>query len=354
MSETSVLELELSLAKYKETLRGVIQSLITDPNNPELQKIKNDLIDLIKIKDDLLQIKKLAPDVVAQIPIIAEKNTTNTTTSTQDDNEQPDSPSSSIGSIEANNELKDDELLVPYPVGSKCQARWDTDGNWYTSIVESVDPTSGKYIVRFIGFGLDSKNEVDLSNLRPYHPADPSKLTVGTQCLAVYSTDGLYYNAVIDAVNPANNTYSVTFKEYGNKETIPAHYIKIKENKKRPYSSLIEDSSGQLVIPEKLQILPTDSDEVRNTKKKKIHAIKSQFRLKKIEEERNSRQQSWQSFKSQAKKKPGFLTGHQKESIFKSPESVSGKVGVTGSGKSVTNYVQPAKYLKKHHDSEDE
>eukprot|EP00958_Prasinococcus_capsulatus_P019882 scaffold2527_cov337-Prasinococcus_capsulatus_cf.AAC.9 len=34
----------------------------------------------------------------------------------------------------------------------------------------------------------------------------------------------------------------------------------------------------------------------------------------------------------------GFFTGRKKESIFKSPESLDGRVGVTGSGKGVTHF----------------
>lgn len=47
---------------------------------------------------------------------------------------------------------------------------------------------------------------------------------------------------------------------------------------------------------------------------------------------------SWQSFVhgKGAKKKTGFMTSLKKESIFKTGEN--GKVGVTGSGKGMTDY----------------
>jgi survival of motor neuron-related-splicing factor 30 len=38
------------------------------------------------------------------------------------------------------------------------------------------------------------------------------------------------------------------------------------------------------------------------------------------------------------KKKPGFLTGMKKESIFKAPEGSHAKVGFTGSGQGMTEY----------------
>lgn len=49
----------------------------------------------------------------------------------------------------------------------------------------------------------------------------------------------------------------------------------------------------------------------------------------------------WQTFKDKAaKKKPtGFVSNLKKESMFKSPEEVNGRVGVIGSGQGVTEFV---------------
>lgn len=41
----------------------------------------------------------------------------------------------------------------------------------------------------------------------------------------------------------------------------------------------------------------------------------------------------------------GFFTGRKKESIFKSPEDPFGKVGVTGSGKGLTDFQKREKHL---------
>jgi len=89
---------------------------------------------------------------------------------------------------------------------------------------------------------------------------------------------------------------------------------------------------GDLVIPPSLKILPTDSEAVRKQKKKRIKALKSQYRANKMDEERNKRKRSWQDFQ-----KHGRTKRHRAgPSIFQSPDSVQGKVGVTGSGKGMT------------------
>eukprot|EP01116_Phalansterium_solitarium_P016760 TRINITY_DN3967_c0_g1_i1.p1 TRINITY_DN3967_c0_g1~~TRINITY_DN3967_c0_g1_i1.p1 ORF type:complete len:177 (+),score=67.96 TRINITY_DN3967_c0_g1_i1:454-984(+) len=107
---------------------------------------------------------------------------------------------------------------------------------------------------------------------------------------------------------------------------------------KNKQAAAADDADKELVIPKSLKILPTDSEEVRAVKKRKIHAIKSQHRLKQSESERNARQSGWQQFQASAAKKTkvGFFTGRQKDSIFRSPDSVAGRVGVTGSGNTVT------------------
>merc|ERR1719161_310196 len=100
-------------------------------------------------------------------------------------------------------------------------------------------------------------------------------------------------------------------------------------------------------VPESLTIAKTDTDEVKETKKRKIQAIKKQQRTDKIDEDHMKKQTSWQKFthsKASTRSKCGFLTGKPKESIFKVPETLEGKVGVTGSGKGVTAFAEPRKF----------
>lgn len=78
-----------------------------------------------------------------------------------------------------------------------------------------------------------------------------------------------------------------------------------------------------------------------------MKAIKFNYRKKEQEHEQNEKQNNWQSFLTgkKAKKRPkGSLTLVNKISIFASPDSVEGKVGVTGSGQGMTEFEQRKKY----------
>lgn len=44
-------------------------------------------------------------------------------------------------------------------------------------------------------------------------------------------------------------------------------------------------------------------------------------------------------------KQAGFFTGKKKESMFKSPDAVQGKVGVVGSGQSMTEFQRRGKHI---------
>ncbi|CAI5458297.1 unnamed protein product [Closterium sp. Yama58-4] len=110
-----------------------------------------------------------------------------------------------------------------------------------------------------------------------------------------------------------------------------------------------EASRTELVkkeVPQKLRIKPEDSEDVRAEKKRKIHAFKSKQRMEMLEVMTNKKQNTWQQFQTKGiKKKAGFLTGRKKESIFKSPEDVGGKVGVVGSGQGMTGFQKRDKNL---------
>lgn len=61
----------------------------------------------------------------------------------------------------------------------------------------------------------------------------------------------------------------------------------------------------------------------------------------------NKRQNAWQQFQTTKgrSKKIGFFSGRKRESIFKSPDDPYGKVGVTGSGKGLTEFQKREKHL---------
>eukprot|EP01125_Pyxidicula_operculata_P001782 TRINITY_DN11620_c0_g1_i1.p1 TRINITY_DN11620_c0_g1~~TRINITY_DN11620_c0_g1_i1.p1 ORF type:complete len:272 (+),score=63.96 TRINITY_DN11620_c0_g1_i1:32-847(+) len=162
---------------------------------------------------------------------------------------------------------------------------------------------------------------------------------VGYKCEAKWSMDGQWYKAVVTGISDAG--IGVTFSAYGNSETVPPENIRerkkldvvvVESGEKLEGAAIHVSKSGELIVPSSLKILPTDSEAVRKSKKKRIKHLKSQYRLQKNEEDQNKRKASWQDFKDNPNKK------RKTESIFKSPETVTGKVGVTGSGKGMTEF----------------
>ncbi|XP_064979314.1 uncharacterized protein LOC135620341 isoform X1 [Musa acuminata AAA Group] len=192
---------------------------------------------------------------------------------------------------------------VPYEkfsVGTKVQAVWSEDGEWYDATIEAVTPNG--YYVYYDGWG--NKEEVDHANVRPVEEGD----------------------ALLEAEREAEATRQAI--------------------KRKIAQSAITDFQAR-TLPAKLRIDPNDPDDVKATKRKKIHAFKSKVRSEQLEVAQNKRQNAWQQFQSTKgkTKKIGFFSGRKRESIFKSPDDPRGKVGVTGSGKGLTEFQKREKHL---------
>ncbi|CAK9146398.1 unnamed protein product [Ilex paraguariensis] len=190
------------------------------------------------------------------------------------------------------------------------------------------------------------------------------KFAVGTKVQAVWSEDGEWYDATIEALTP--NGYYVRYDEWGNKEEVdPANIRPVEEGTvntlleaereaeatkqalKRKIAQAAAADFQSRSLPAKLRIDPDDPEDVKAAKRKKIHAFKSKVRMEQLEVTQNKRQNAWQQFqttKGQAKK-IGFFSGRKRESIFKSPDDPFGKVGVTGSGKGLTDFQKREKHL---------
>jgi len=187
-----------------------------------------------------------------------------------------------------------------------------------------------------------AKEEPELKTQIPVASLAVPKFEIGAQVQGRYTADKKWYKAVVTSISERIGEffYDVTYLDYGNSEELPETDIRELPNKRKREEPVPEKplEVKELPIPKHLKILPSDTPAAREVKKKKIHRIKSKNRLMKAEVNRNLKQNAWQQFlKGGNKKKTGFFTGRRKESIFKSPDSVTGKVGVTGSGKEMTN-----------------
>ncbi|KAM9366006.1 survival of motor neuron-related-splicing factor 30 [Pholidichthys leucotaenia] len=160
---------------------------------------------------------------------------------------------------------------------------------------------------------------------------------VGDRCMAVWSQDGQMYEAEIEEIDRDNSTAAVTFTGYGNAEVIPLPNLKAVEEGKR------SDEDGTLKPKSRKEQIA----EQREYKKKK--AQKKVQRMKELEQEREEQKSKWQQFNNKAYSKN--KKGQVKRSIFASPESVNGKVGVGTCGiadKPMTQYNDTSKYNVRH------
>lgn len=250
-------------------------------------------------------------------------------------------------------------------------------GTWYPAYVESLT-ASDTYNVVYFGFG--NRDELPAASLRAIdvdsaHSTLPESvvITEGFKCEAKYYVDAQYYTCSVTKVTARG--FQVLFDGYGNSEEVPYEYM-------RPAASAVEapatatptaavSTAGHaaakpatvkpapavvdkpIKIPENLQILPTDSEAEKERKRKRIRAIKSLNRHKNIDNERNLKQHDWKVFQHKATKKKvkgasGVLS-KRGTSMFASPDSVNGRVGVVGSGQGMTPQFEDArKKLKRN------
>jgi len=302
------------LKQYQEKLAEVEKLLEMDPTNGEILTLKKDLMEVIDLTADLVNIS--------------------TETS------EPAADEAAAGASD-------------FQAGSTVEANYEGSQAWYPGVIDSTQPgPSGEtlYKVTFLTFG--NSESLLAEKLRPLQEpfdghADPSKLKAGMNVQARYSVDRKIYTAKIDSMTPFGA--KVTFSDYGNEEEVPFQWIKFFPKKSKKRKSAAEEEQ-LLEIPEHLKIVSTDTEAVKKRKQKRIKSIKSKNRFTKMAIAQRSKMNSWQSFqtKNKRKKTKGSLQNMRKVSIFKSPDTIDGKVGVTGSGKGMTNFHDRKKYRLNH------
>ncbi|GFZ09541.1 nucleic acid binding/RNA binding protein [Actinidia rufa] len=260
---------------------NVRKLLDDDPGNSEYADMEKELVEVISLTEELLATAKQSED--SGVDVL-------TTVGAYPGFHHTQEP------------LNMSDLSDKFPVGTKVQAVWSEDGEWYDGTIEAVTPNG--YYVCYDGWG--NKEEVDPANVRPVQ-------------------EGVV-NALLEAEKEAEAT----------KQAI---------KRKIAQAAVVDIQSRSL--PEKLRIDPNDPEDVKIAKRKKIHAFKSKMRMEQHEVTQNKRQNAWQQFQTSKgrAKKIGFFSGRKRESIFKSPEDPNGKVGVTGSGKGLTDFQKREKHL---------
>ncbi|WVZ10583.1 hypothetical protein V8G54_015113 [Vigna mungo] len=262
--EVSIEELASNLSLYKDQLHQVRQLLNDEPSNSEYVDMERELSEVIALTEELLA--------------TAKQNEMSGSTAA------PNAGTSPSLSIHKENQMLDSsDLQEKFVIGTKVQAVWSEDGEWYDATIEAYTP-NGYYV----------------------------------------SYDN--WDALLEAERVAEAT---------------------KQAIKRKIAQAASIDLQSRSLPAKLRIEADDPEDVKASKRKKIHAFKSKMRMEQLEVTQNKRQNAWQQFQSTKgkAKKIGFFSGRKRESIFKSPDDPQGKVGVTGSGKGLTEFQKREKHF---------
>ncbi|KAI8803232.1 hypothetical protein BJ742DRAFT_683344 [Cladochytrium replicatum] len=179
------------------------------------------------------------------------------------------------------------------------------------------------------------KKEQALNQQAPKSPPRPAWYSEGAHVLAKYATDGQFYPATVLTVpeDPETEPYTITYKGYGNTESLFAPDIKPDPDAPDP-SAPADPKSSQSVF--------------ENKKFKPKNKGPSKKELEQME-----KQNSWKQFALGGSKKNSSAAPLAKhKSIFSTPDDPNAKVGVVGSGKPMTQFVQRGKHIFTQDDEE--
>ncbi len=292
-------------------------------------------------------------------------------------------------------------LLKP---GVLVRAIWPEDGLFYDAKIEGVGSARGNFFVKFTKY-KKTQIEVRVDDI-VIRRTPPNAFNEGKDGSAA---DAVAATAFAPTATASAQQFGMTgglteaeVKELLALSTAPdyAAYTAAAATTSSLYpekkKSIAVDVNEKVVIPENLQILPTDSEQVKALKQKKIKRLKSKHRHAVLEAVGEIKQNSWQKFTQKAARVSGGVTtsagasaaagggggggagsgsgavakpsgaaekklaksqsmidslrvlGHKRKSIFATSDAVDGRVGVTGSGRSMTEYkeVGRAKFVR--------
>mmetsp|Transcript_786 Transcript_786/g.1346 ORF Transcript_786/g.1346 Transcript_786/m.1346 type:complete len:322 (-) Transcript_786:210-1175(-) len=302
------------LATYQDQLAQIEAYLTSDQTNPEWLKAKHDIENVIKMTETLIQV--------------------------QQSEGQGGGDSSADTGGQQTRVAENFQAVTSVEVGDKVEVMGD---RYYAGVVTAVSSDGDECTLRYYEVGKEVT--LPLSKMRKLvskHGLTADHVAPGLKCQCKFALDRKWYDVEVEESTP--HGFMIKYVNFGNKEEVPVEYLR-----KTPIAVLQGDSrdSGGVVIPEKLKILPTDTEEEKLQKKKRIKGMKSKNRLDAIDKERSAVQNSWKAFsakKAIKTKTSGGVPHVKKRSMFASPQEVDGRVGVTGSGQAMTQHAERKRY----------
>jgi len=325
--------LQAKLKTYGDQMVQVEGLIQQDPTNQEWLKLKSDITEVMQLTTEYVKIKTQEARQAAQSSTVAQASPAPVGTTAVNQS----AASAAVGAETVPDGWK------PI-VGQACEASFDK--RWYPVHVTAAHEDEAYSVVFYTH---NNSEVVEGANLRPLMDANPAPidkdtLESGQACQARFAADGTWYASKIDSVSERG--CMVTFTEYGNQEEVPFLWIRLAEEKATKKQKRKAKRDGLIQIPASLHILPTDSETDKKRKQKRVKVIKNKNKRKIQEVANKKKQTSWLKFhkKTKGRRIKGSMNSLGKRSIFSSPDSLEGRVGVTGSGQGMTEFNTRKKY----------
>ena len=212
-----------------------------------------------------------------------------------------------LTNLESMGTVKPDVLDLE--IGRTCEVFYDN--KWFNAEVHSYSMTENsetRVIVRLLG--TDQGREYDLRDIKLLPRADPAEYPTGTHVQAIWRDDGLWYPATVNSTTDEGD-FMIIFDGFdGEPQKVKPDQIrrpimiKVNESKRTKGEEKTYVTPAGYVIPEKLKIDRTrDTEAVIESKKRKIHMIKTQQRNEKHTAEAMESRSKWQSFQQKLGKR---------------------------------------------------
>ncbi|RVX73501.1 hypothetical protein B0A52_02389 [Exophiala mesophila] len=278
MNSAEIETLESEVKEYKLQLETVQLSLQTDPDNSELQSLEAELEQVIVLTES--SIAELRPSSVPA-PSTHSPPHSSSTPQVKEKWSKENHPAFQAGYRKAEPEPEETNAPATFAVNDTVSARWKSgDGGFYTARITSITGSS------------------------------------------------------------SNPVYIVTFKNYGNTETLKAKDIKpLASDARKRKADGISGSSTPIPTPTNPNVIsaaasvdPTLAQQARKEPSKVSDGPARPAKIPrkvKANKELEAGKNKWQDFAAKAK---GGKFGGKKDSMFRTGDGVNARVGFTGSG----------------------
>ncbi|KAI3690120.1 hypothetical protein L2E82_48095 [Cichorium intybus] len=247
-------QLELQLQEQRESIAALDEALASDPQNPEILEVHEELLQAIKDAEeglfvlkrarllqevDFLQMKKDGDKGVNQDPL-----------DSKDIKVEPMKETNDVSQDSLDSKEAEVEPMKEYSVGSKCRFR-HSDGRWYDGLIVALEgsndakvsfltPTSeNQLICKFFlqqrcRFGTKCRSshgiDLPLSSLKKYTPTTWNQSLVGSNVWATSEgKTGIWREAELESWDDNLQTGRVVFRDTGSNSNVNIESLSLSE-----------------------------------------------------------------------------------------------------------------------------